>query len=190
MSRQLIFVTVPPSWEQNILREIFAFSFLKQHILLEILALSLSNAKYFLKNSCSPSRRQNILFEMSAFSPVEGKIFFLKYSLSVFGKQNIFFLKYPRSPRQQGLPTACATSKGDGSWSRGGQGGQSQGDHDDADEDDGHLVGDDYWGGQGGQSQGADSALNDDADQLWKSTFIFLGNCSWWWAKGSTSSEG
>ena len=71
-------------------------------------------------------------------------------------ESKIFFLKYPRPPRQQGLPTACATSKGDGSWSRGGQGGQSQGDHDDADEDDGHMVGDDYWGGQGGQSQGAD----------------------------------
>ena len=75
---------------------------------------------------------------MSAFSPVEGKIFFLKYSLPAFGKQNILFFEYPRSPRQQGLPTACATSKGDGSWGRGGQGGQSQG----AEEDDGHLVSD------------------------------------------------
>ena len=162
MSRQPIFVTVPLSWEQNILHEIFAFSFLKatysfrnigalpleRKIYFEKFLFSLQKAKYSFWNVCVfPCRRQNILFEIFSFC-----LWKAKYS----------FLKYPRSPRQQGLPTACATSKGDGSWGR---------------------------GGQGGQSQGADSALHDDAD-LWKSTFIFSGNCSWWWAKGSTSSEG
>ena len=85
-------------------------------------------------------------------SPLKGKIFFF---------WNIRVL-----PRQQGLPTACATSKGDGGWGRGGQGGQGQGALDD-DADDGHLVGDDYWGGQGGQSQGDhDDDADEDADLL------------------------
>ena len=106
-------------------------------------------------------------------APVEGKIFFMKYSISAFGKQNIPFWNIRVLPRQQGLPTACATSKGDGSWGRGGQGGESKGaldDDADDDDDDGHLVvdedhlvGDVYWGGQGDQSQGGDDADEDDA---------------------------